>query len=415
MDADDSVLFSDMSLAYGFANRFDFGASFSFLLNQSSDQAESGARFSGTGLNEVRLLGKYRFVDRAPLGAALALSLNINQAKNSPFAGSGSGPTTNIEAVFDSRLGNWVFATNLGYRIRQEGSAIPDAVYDPLGDQAIASIGASYYSAALDTKFIGEIFAAKPMRSSRTVDGEHVASEALLGLKYDAARNASLQFGGGTRLSEGLFTPDWRVYLGLNITLDLNPQRIPEVAAPAPAAPPEPAVAQVQIIKGYLQRDMETLKTRSFDDLSKTHEFLLRTSIPRAELSEAKPPFEIIRLENFDFDFGSSEIRPEYQPMLRQLADYLGTEPRVLKIQVEGHTDSLGTPERNKKRSQQRAERVRDFLMATGKIQNIQTLAVGFGSERPIADNGNFQGRKQNRRVEVRIIRSLPEALERRQ
>lgn len=397
-----SVLFSDINLAYGISERLELGTSFSFLLNQAVDRTASGAQFSGTGLNEIRLLGKYSVLKRAPIGAALIASANINQSENNPFAGQESAATLNLEGSLDRKFGAAVVALNLGYRFRQKGRAIVGAVYEPLGNQAIASLAASYYLPSFDTKLIAELYMAKPTESVRYIESSGISSELLLGLKYDALANASINVGGGTRLSKGFFTPDWRAYLGVNINFDV-------LETPTTTMLPQPAIVNVSHYKGYLPRDIEVLKEYSFDEISKSHEFQLRTTVPEKDFAGVKPPFEVIRLESFDFDFGSSQIRPNYYALLDRLAAYLAAEPSVIKIRVEGHTDSIGSLERNRTVSQARADSLKQYLNETAKLDRLKIEAVGFGADRPIADNGNFQGRKQNRRVEIRILRRLAE------
>lgn len=403
-----TVIFSDMSIAYGLMDRLEFGTSFSYLLNQDVKKVESGAQFAGTGLNEIRLLSKYNFLKRDPVGAALVFSMNFNQSDNNPFSGVDAGPTKNIEGVLDYKWGHSAIALNLGYRFRQKGEMIKNSVYEPLGNQLIASLGTSLYVPSVDTKFIMELFAAKPSESSTHVKASQISSEILAGLKYDANAYTALHLGAGTRTGEGLFTPDWRIYVGANITFDLLNRS--SVSAPVILPPP---IQVTQHYKGYLSEDIEKLKTTSFDEVAKTHEFQLKTGVPEKDFAGVKPPLEIIRLDNFDFDFGSSKIRPEYHDQLNNLANYLAAEPEVLKVRVEGHTDSLGSLERNRIRSKERAESVKAFLVKTGKVPKIEMEAAGFGADRPIADNGNFQGRKQNRRVEVRILRKLTQAPER--
>ena len=71
-----------------------------------------------------------------------------------------------------------------------------------------------------------------------------------------------------------------------------------------------------------------------------------------------------------------------------------------LKIQVEGHTDSIGSDEYNQRPSEQRAATVRDYLVAQG-VSGMSVTAVGFGKSRPVVSNDTDAGRQQNRRVEL--------------
>jgi outer membrane protein OmpA-like peptidoglycan-associated protein len=71
-----------------------------------------------------------------------------------------------------------------------------------------------------------------------------------------------------------------------------------------------------------------------------------------------------------------------------------------LNVQVEGHTDNVGTEEYNQKLSEQRAEAVRGFLVGNGVSQQKVT-AQGFGKTQPVASNDSAAGRQKNRRVEL--------------
>ena len=76
---------------------------------------------------------------------------------------------------------------------------------------------------------------------------------------------------------------------------------------------------------------------------------------------------------------------------------------------VEGHTDSDGSATYNLELSNQRAQTVIDYLVTTHGIDPARLSAVGYGEERPIADNSDADGRTANRRVDVII--STPENL----
>jgi outer membrane protein OmpA-like peptidoglycan-associated protein len=71
-----------------------------------------------------------------------------------------------------------------------------------------------------------------------------------------------------------------------------------------------------------------------------------------------------------------------------------------LKLDVEGHTDSVGGDDYNMKLSEQRAGAVRDYLVSEGLSQDGIT-AKGFGKTLPVADNSTAAGRQRNRRVEL--------------
>ena len=102
------------------------------------------------------------------------------------------------------------------------------------------------------------------------------------------------------------------------------------------------------------------------------------------------------------FKFNKAKIMPQSYDMLKEVADALVQNPTI-KISIEGHTDSKGRDRYNKKLSDQRAKSVRQFLVKNG-VAPDHMVAIGYGEERPIADNDTEEGRDMNRRVEFNII-----------
>jgi OmpA-OmpF porin, OOP family len=102
------------------------------------------------------------------------------------------------------------------------------------------------------------------------------------------------------------------------------------------------------------------------------------------------------------FDTAKYRILSASFPLLDQVVQVLSDFPKM-RISVEGHTDSVGTDVSNLRLSQQRADAVRDYLMAKG-VGPARLDATGFGPTRPVASNKTAKGRAQNRRTEFRIV-----------
>lgn len=103
------------------------------------------------------------------------------------------------------------------------------------------------------------------------------------------------------------------------------------------------------------------------------------------------------------FDTGKATIKPESVAVMVDIIQILNEYPNA-KFTVEGHTDSVGSNQTNQKLSEARANSVRDFLINEG-IAGSRLTAIGFGEEKPIASNATRIGRKQNRRVEINLIK----------
>lgn len=99
------------------------------------------------------------------------------------------------------------------------------------------------------------------------------------------------------------------------------------------------------------------------------------------------------------FDFGSARIRPETASLITDIAATLKNNPSW-RLQVNGHTDSIGGEAANKKLSTERAAAVMSELIRLGTAADRLTSA-GLGETAPKADNGTLEGRALNRRVEL--------------
>lgn len=106
--------------------------------------------------------------------------------------------------------------------------------------------------------------------------------------------------------------------------------------------------------------------------------------------------------ENITFDTNRADVRPQFRPVLDQVANSLAQYPDTV-LRVEGHTDSVGSAAYNQTLSENRALSVRSYLVQRGIPAN-RIEAYGFGMTRPIAENSTAEGRAQNRRVEMLII-----------
>jgi outer membrane protein OmpA-like peptidoglycan-associated protein len=99
------------------------------------------------------------------------------------------------------------------------------------------------------------------------------------------------------------------------------------------------------------------------------------------------------------FDTGKATIKPESQKIVAEIAALLKGNPG-LQVSIEGHTDNTGTPQGNKTLSDERAKAVVAAVVAQG-VEASRLAAVGWGQDKPIADNATDEGRAKNRRVEV--------------
>jgi outer membrane protein OmpA-like peptidoglycan-associated protein len=109
----------------------------------------------------------------------------------------------------------------------------------------------------------------------------------------------------------------------------------------------------------------------------------------------------IVNLSDVLFDTAKFSLRPEAREKLARVAGIVSGHPG-LRLDVEGHTDNVGSDSYNQQLSEQRGSTVRDYLAEQGMKQDSLTTR-GFGKTQPVASNDNASGRQQNRRVELVI------------
>jgi len=107
----------------------------------------------------------------------------------------------------------------------------------------------------------------------------------------------------------------------------------------------------------------------------------------------------IMEMPDVLFDFNKYTLKPAAREKLAKVSGILLAHPD-LNVQVEGHTDSIGSEEYNQRLSEQRASSVKDYLVSQSVHDNNVT-AQGFGKNDPIADNSTSAGRAKNRRVDL--------------
>jgi len=363
---EDYITGGDLNIGYGIMPNWDLGISAPQVLAQKVESDHYRGEYDSKGLTEFRLNSKVRFFGNRRGGGALIGTANFNQIQNNPFTGINPGPTASLEMALDTTIKRISMGINLGYKWRNPGKPIPNFPVIPFKNQYIYSAAASYHLHSFDTKIITEIYGSTPTKKVESgLTDSQSSLEGLLGIKHDLTHNVALHVGGAKRLTNGVASPDLRVYGGVNIAL------------------------------GPLCKDES--------DRAKVH----KDSNKKGPLKNGSlPEFETITIYNVMFAFDSSlEVLPGSREELKKIARYLNQPPGFKSLSIEGHTDSMGSEEYNQTLSENRAATIRKYFVEVLKVDPSKVTSHGYGESIPIADNGNYQGRQLNRRVEFKIYR----------
>ncbi len=137
-------------------------------------------------------------------------------------------------------------------------------------------------------------------------------------------------------------------------------------------------------------------------------EALIIKHIPKEVVKEVvvEKPAEVKQsncvLFGVNFEFDKATLTPESYPILLYAVQNLSETPDT-KIEIQGHTDNIGSDQYNLKLSERRAQTVRDYLVSKG-IDPSRLTVKGYGESMPVADNSTPEGRAQNRRIEFKVL-----------
>ena len=134
-----------------------------------------------------------------------------------------------------------------------------------------------------------------------------------------------------------------------------------------------------------------------------THEAFERASAA-GKLAEGKFLYTVtLQDDGFRFRLNKHMLSDGDETKLKALADQLKADNKNVFLEIQGHTDATGNPDRNLALGQQRAEAVRLFLNAQGVALNRMST-ISYGQTAPAASNKTRAGRAQNRRVVIVVL-----------
>jgi len=122
------------------------------------------------------------------------------------------------------------------------------------------------------------------------------------------------------------------------------------------------------------------------------------------KLAEGKFLYQVVLSDDsVKFPTDAHDLSPEAEQRLAELATRLKGENRNVYLEIQGFTDSTGSPEYNEELGAQRAEAVRRSLSRQGIALNRMST-ISYGAETPVAPNTTREGRAQNRRVAIVVL-----------
>lgn len=164
--------------------------------------------------------------------------------------------------------------------------------------------------------------------------------------------------------------------------------------------------SEMETIESSVEQNQVRLKEHDSQiaDLSRETQEALQRAQSAEKLAQGKLLYEItLTDEDVRFGFNQSELTDNARQTLENLITQLKAENRNVFIEVQGHTDSLGTEEYNQKLGQERADAVRRYLSENGiPLHRISTIS--YGEARPIGENKSKAGRSTNRRVVIIVL-----------
>jgi|GEM_PF-531106 len=158
---------------------------------------------------------------------------------------------------------------------------------------------------------------------------------------------------------------------------------------------------QLQQQSAQQAAELEKTKAELATREAEARELRMQQELARIAATKNDQRGLVVTLPGIFFDTGKSTLKAGAKNTLAKIAEQLKGDSDV-RVAIEGHTDSVGSDEKNQQLSEKRANAVRDYLVSSG-VPADRVTATGKGEADPVASNKTAAGRLQNRRVELVI------------
>jgi peptidoglycan-associated lipoprotein len=164
---------------------------------------------------------------------------------------------------------------------------------------------------------------------------------------------------------------------------------------------------RVDGVQGQVEEAQTRLNTheRQIGEVSTTAQEALKRAQEAGKLAEGKFLYETVLTDDkVKFGFDTSDLSPEAQSAIDEFAGQLKTENKNVYIEIQGHTDSVGSETYNEELGLLRAEAVRRYLNQKHGFPLHRINVISYGESAAVADNSSREGRSQNRRVALVVL-----------
>jgi peptidoglycan-associated lipoprotein len=158
----------------------------------------------------------------------------------------------------------------------------------------------------------------------------------------------------------------------------------------------------------HLQKNDQTLQAheQQMGQISQTAQDALNRATEAGKLAEGKFLSETILTDDkVKFGFNKNVLSKEAKAALDEFANQIASQNQNVYIEIQGYTDNVGSKTYNEELGEKRAEAVRQYLSQEHKFPLHRINVISYGESSPIADNHTRQGRAQNRRVALVVLR----------
>jgi outer membrane protein OmpA-like peptidoglycan-associated protein len=165
--------------------------------------------------------------------------------------------------------------------------------------------------------------------------------------------------------------------------------------------------SRVDQVEGQVEEAQGTLQQHDtrITQASQTAEEALQRAKEAGKLAEGKLLYEtVLTDEKVKFGFDTSDLSPEAKAALDDFANNLKNQNKGVYIEIQGHTDNVGSEKYNEELGLLRAEAVRRYLNQEHKFPLHRINVISYGESAPISENADRQGRAQNRRVALVVL-----------